>query len=176
MLGILGLLVFILALIAFWDAGRRRKVSGLPRGRMVYSDTSQWQAQEDPLYDPKHGLAGRPDYIIEDGQFIIPVEVKSSRPPRKPYDSHIFQLAAYCLLIQQVYGVRPPYGVLHYTGRSQTSRTFAVDYTPELEDSVTWLLAEMRRREARQEIHRSHQSSARCSACGYRSICEQRLD
>lgn len=176
MLGILALLIFLLALLSFWEAGRRRKGSGLPGGRRIYSDTSHWQVQEQPLYDPKLGLSGRPDYIIEAKELIIPVEVKSSRPPSTPYHSHIYQLASYCLLIQHVYGVRPPYGVLHYVDRSGASRTFAIDYTPELEIGVTRLLAEMRTQAKSQEINRSHQSEARCRACGFNSICEQRLE
>jgi CRISPR-associated exonuclease Cas4 len=101
MLPFLALLALILALSIFWEANRQRKAAGIPGGRMVYSDTSRWQEQGQPLYDPDLGLTGRPDYIIEDGQLIIPVEVKSSRLPHAPYDTHLFQLAAYCLLVQR---------------------------------------------------------------------------
>lgn len=176
MLPLLALLIFLLALFILWEANRRRKASGIPGGRRVYSDTSSWQEQERPLYDPDLGLTGRPDYIIKDGRHIIPVEVKSSRIPDTPYDSHIFQLAAYCLLIQRVFHNRPPYGMLHYTDGGQNSRTFAVDYTPDLENDIVNLLAEMRSQHNRREINRSHESSARCSACGYRFICDQRLE
>jgi CRISPR-associated exonuclease Cas4 len=176
MLPFLALLALILALSIFWEANRQRKAAGIPGGRMVYSDTSRWQEQGQPLYDPDLGLTGRPDYIIEDGQLIIPVEVKSSRLPHAPYDTHIFQLAAYCLLVQRAFDVRPPYGVLHYSDGSHYSRTFTVDYTPELENEVIRTLAEMRHQLKRKEIHRSHQSKARCKACGYRSVCDQRAD
>lgn len=175
LLPLLALLAFILAIYVFWLANRRRGSAGIPGGRMIYNDTGLWQRQEQPLYDPELGLTGRPDYIFEDGQLIIPVEVKSSRLPPAPFDTHIYQLAAYCLLIHRAYKVRPPYGILHYTDGDQNSRTFAVDYTAALENEVIALMDDMRRQLKRQEVHRSHQSRARCRACGYRSLCDQRL-
>ena len=176
MLAGLALLLIIIAAFLFWQSGQVRKKRGLPGGRLIYSDTSRWQKQEEPLYDSLLGLTGRPDYLIEDGEILIPVEVKSSRPPHAPYDAHIFQLAAYCLLVQRTHGIRPPFGVLHYAHSSQATRTFAVEYTSELEEKLTLLLAEMRTQEKRREVYRSHQSKSRCKACGFRSICDQRLE
>lgn len=175
MLIILAILSFLLALLLLWQANRKRSAIGLPGGRLIYSDTNKWRKQEEPLYDPESGLTGRPDYLIEEGSTIIPVEVKSSHPPEAPYDAHIFQLAAYCLLVEKVYGVRPPYGILHYTGHSKTGRTFAIDYSSQLEQNLIALLAQMHAQEKGQEVQRSHTSQARCRACGFRSICDQRL-
>ena len=87
-----------------------------------------------------------------------------------PYDTHIFQLASYCYLVEKSYGLRPPYGILHYEDRD-----FAIDYTADLEFSLMDLLAEMRRDEAREQIERSHQQARRCSGCGYRTGCDQSL-
>ena len=87
-----------------------------------------------------------------------------------PYDAHIFQLAAYCLLVQRHYGKRPAYGILHYP-----NRTFAIDYTARLEEQLLRLLEEMHAQERRKDLPRSHDSPARCSRCGYRLICDQRL-
>ena len=70
---------------------------------MISSDTSEWGKVEKPLYDPLSGLTGKPDYLVEENGFYIPVEVKSSRAPGLPYDSHIYQVAAYCLLVERTY-------------------------------------------------------------------------
>jgi CRISPR-associated exonuclease Cas4 len=121
------------------------------------------------------GLTGKPDYLVENGKQIIPIEVKTSKIPDAPYDSHIYQLAAYCLLVQKVYGTRPPYGILHYSDAAQRTRTFKVDYTQAMEQSVRELIAEMRRQEKRQEVARSHENIRRCTACGFRSVCDHRL-
>ena len=109
--------------------------AGLPGGRVIYTDTRAWGKLEKPLVAEDIGLVGKPDYLVQSGEAIIPVEVKSGRPPATPYDSHIFQLAAYCMLVHKNFGKRPPYGILHYAGRD-----FAIDYTRELESSLLDLL------------------------------------
>lgn len=166
----LALALILIALALFWQASRVKRKIGLPGGRVIYTDTSRWGPVEAALYDPETGLAGRPDYLVESDQEVIPVEVKSSRAPASPYDSHIYQLAAYCLLVERSSGRRPSHGILHYS-----NRTFAIDYTPELEAALLNLMDEMRARARRKEVARSHESAARCSACGYRHLCDQRL-
>lgn len=163
-------LLLLAALFILGIAGKQRRASGLPAGRVIYSDTGQWRRVEKPLYDPTYGLTGKPDYLVEENGVVIPVEVKSSRAPSLPHDSHVFQLAAYCLLVEQTYGQRPPYGILRYR-----DRTFSIDYTEALEQELKTLLDQIRKQEKRGEAGRSHQEPARCARCGYRSICEQRL-
>lgn len=164
----LGLL--LLAILFFWQSNRQRKATGLPSGRVVYTDTRGWGKLERPLFYQALGLTGKPDYLIQQNGQIIPVEVKSGRAPEAPYDSHIYQLASYCLLVEKTYGKRPPYGIIHYNHRD-----FAIDYTRELEASLLELLAEMKRDEHKKEVERSHEQVARCARCGFRSICDQSL-
>jgi CRISPR-associated exonuclease Cas4 len=147
-------LLAVLALFLLWVAARYRRLSGLPAGRVVYADPRTWGPVEKPFFDPQTHLAGKPDYLVrqEHGAsaepYLIPVEVKTGRPPSSPPDSHIFQLAAYCLLVERSTGFRPPYGILHYT-HGPASRTFAIDYTPALEDELLDLLDEIRWQERR---------------------------
>jgi CRISPR-associated exonuclease Cas4 len=168
-------LLALFALLLFWLAGQQRKAAGLPGGRVIYADMRGWGPLEKPLYDPELGLAGKPDYLVEKGSQIIPVEVKTAHRGNQPYDSHIYQLAAYCLLVERVLGKRPPYGILHYTGGRGPGGTYAIDYTPQLERAVIDLLAEMRSLEHRKEVERSHTSPARCARCGFRSMCDQKI-
>lgn len=166
----LALLFFLLAIVFFIRSERQRKASGLPSARVIYSDTSQWRELEKPLYDAALGLVGRPDYLVEKDGMMIPVEVKSRPAPLAPYDSHIFQLMAYCLLVERVYGRRPAYGILHYADMD-----FAIEYTSERENALLELLTEMQRDRLRTSVPRSHEEPARCVRCGFRSICDQRL-
>jgi CRISPR-associated exonuclease Cas4 len=166
-------LVFLLLVLGFWlliAAERRRKESGLPRGRLISADMGDWLPVDEPLYDRHLGLTGKPDYLVKTSSGLVPVEVKSSNTPAHPYDAHIFQLAAYCLLIESHYGQRPPYGIIQYPGR-----TFAVDYTHELETALLEIVDEMRQRERQRSVERSHQIAARCQRCGFRYTCDQRL-
>ena len=165
--------LILTALVLLWQSSRAQKTAGLPGGRVIYTDTRAWGNKvETPLYDGILGLTGKPDYLVEKNGRIIPVEVKSGRAPRgnAPYDSHIYQLAAYCVLVEKSMHTRPPYGIIHYE-----NQTFAIDYTPALESALLDILAEMRRDERRAEIARSHDSQARCAHCGFRNTCDQKL-
>lgn len=164
------LVLLLFALVLFWLASRQRRKAGLPGGRVIYTDTRAWGAVEKPLYNPHLGLTGKPDYLVEQNGQVIPVEVKSGRTPEAPYDSHIFQVAAYCLLVEKTFGKRPPYGIIHYPGRD-----FAVDYTPQLESTLLDVLADMRRDEHRTAVERSHEEAHRCARCGFRGVCDQKL-
>jgi CRISPR-associated exonuclease Cas4 len=166
----LGLAILLIALVLFFISGRQRRLAGLPGGRVVYTDTRSWVAVGKPLFDMQLGLTGKPDYLVEQNGKLIPVEVKTGRTPEAPYDSHIFQVAVYLLLVQKTYGKRPPHGILHYPDRD-----FAVDYTPALESALLDLLADIRRDEHRSNVERSHDDEQRCRRCGFRNACDQKL-
>ena len=116
------------------------------------------------------GLTGKPDYVVKKGNQLIPVEVKSSQVGSSPYDSHIYQLAAYCYLVEQETGTRPKYGILHYP-----AHTFRVDYSSALEIALLELISEIRYQERRTIVNRSHEEQKRCVSCGYEQICTQSL-
>lgn len=167
---VLGLLLLAAVL---WVGGRqRRQASGLPAGDVIYSDTGAWRANSHVLHATDVRLAGKPDYLVEqaDGT-VIPVEVKSSPAPTRPWDGQVLQLAAYCLLVESTYGVRPPYGILQYKDRA-----FAIDYTPELEEDLLDLLDEMRATGQGDEALPDHNEPRRCARCGVRQVCDMRLD
>jgi CRISPR-associated exonuclease Cas4 len=165
-----GFILLLFAFVLFFISGRQRRASGLPGGRVIYTDTRSWGKVEKPLFDHDLSLTGKPDYLVEQNGRIIPVEVKTGRAPEAPYDSHIFQVAVYCLLVQKTYGKRPPHGIIHYPGRD-----FAVDYTSELENALLDLLADMRIDGQRAEVQRSHEDERRCHRCGFNTVCDQRL-
>jgi CRISPR-associated exonuclease Cas4 len=166
----LAIALALIAILLFWQAADQRRKAGLPAGRVIYADASQWQRVDRPLYDPILRLTGKPDYLIEQGGKLIPVEVKSTRVGDAPYDSHIFQLAAYCLLVARQMGQRPAQGLIHYPNQN-----FAIDYTPALETALLKLLDEMRARDTHKGLPRSHASPQRCARCSYRLVCDQRL-
>jgi len=164
-----GILIF-LALILFGISRLLEKRTGIPDGRIIYSDPGVWKKTRKPLYDAGIGLTGRPDYLIKKGDQIIPVEVKSSYAPRSPYDSHILQLAAYCVLVKSTYRQRPPHGLLRYK-----NRTFKIKFTSDLEERVLEKIDVIRKQKNKEDAPRSHNQLNRCARCGYRNICDQRL-
>ena len=116
--GLFALLLALLGGLLLWLGRRQRQRSGLPAGTVLYRDTGEWQETERPLRSRRYGLVGRPDYLVQTRDrgrsFVVPVEVKSRRRPAQPYASHILQLAAYCLLVEDNFDAAPPYGLLRY--------------------------------------------------------------
>ncbi len=166
----LSILFLILAIVFLSRSMNLQRSSGLPGGRVIYTDTKEWGPSDEVLYDPSIGLSGKPDYLIRKNKEIIPVEVKTGRVPDAPYDSHIFQLAAYCYLVEKTMGKRPPHGIIHYGKRS-----FTVTYSRELESALLDLVDEIRISERKKRISRSHSQAARCNGCGFSKICDQRI-
>lgn len=163
------LLLLLLGVSLFILARRGRQTTGLPEGDVVYSDT--WLRVERPLYSERLGLTGKSDYLVREKQEFVPVEVKTTpAPPRGPYDSHIYQLAAYCLLVAEHYRRRPTHGLIRYA-----DRTYRVEFTPDLERRTLDLLDAMRADAEADDVGRSHNSPARCRGCGYREVCGEAL-
>ena len=177
------------AVLARAAAARESRRAGLPAGSLLYSDTGRpvgrlapaevgrdGQKQERPLLSHALGLVGRPDYLIETEGGVVPVEVKSSACPAggRPYDSHVAQLAAYCLLVEEVLGAAVPYGVVRYRDRE-----VRVEYTAELRESALALIGEMKQEmgaaDSGAEVHRSHDDPRRCAGCSLRDVCTESL-
>jgi len=149
-------------------ANRAREKYGATKGDVAYVDHPE--AKPDLLVSEKYGLRGRPDYVIAEGEHLIPVEVKTGRTPRGPLFSHILQLAAYCLLIEETSGRAPPHGVIRYEGASHE-----IEYNADLKKLVIGKLEEMRKALAKGEAHRNHQRPGKCLHCSRREGCPERL-
>ena len=172
---ILFLLVFAAAILllglVLWRMGRRaHQATGLPTGEVVYTDTGAWERVPEPLLSRRYGLVGKPDYLVRvqtGGQTtLVPVEVKSRRRPPTTPDGHILQLATYCLLVEDVYKVRPAYGLLHYA-----DATLQIPYTDALRRSVLEIADAIRSARTAPDLHRNHDDPARCRGCGYAHGC-----
>ncbi len=157
------------ALFVFFVARGVRRQTGLPRGRVVYSDTSGSKPLQ-PLFASHLKLTGRPDYLINQGRDVIPVEVKSRTAPYTPYASHVLQLAAYCALVEATYHRRPPYGILRYADRS-----FEIPFTKSLEARLAETLAWMSEDLEAGDAPRDHDEVQRCRACPFRESCPDAL-
>ncbi len=167
---IIPLTALALALVLLFISRLIKNASGMPEGKIVYADPGLWGKPEKPFYDSALGLTGKPDYLIKQGGAIVPVEVKSMWAPREPYDSHVLQLGAYCLLTERHFGQRPDHGLLCYR-----NRTFKIPFSSTLEDEVLETIQAIRSHKELDDICRSHDQPNRCARCGFREHCDQRL-
>ena len=138
------------------------------QGNLVYVDS---EAEKPKLFVSKrHGLSGRPDAVVMDGEHHIPVELKTGRVPRGPLFSHILQVVAYCVLLEEEYGKAPPYGIIRY---GETA--YEIEYNEDQRSLLLQKLAEMRTAITKGEAHRNHSRPGKCIHCSRRSVCPERL-
>jgi len=167
----IALLLLALGALLLIVSRRLGQKSGLPKGKVLYEDASG-RAQK-RFVSKRLLMAGKPDYLIKDQNGdLIPIEVKSSKAPRdeRPYESHLLQLAAYFLLLEDTLQRPVPYGLIRYT-----NRTLRVANTDELRARLIDVIAQMRGLLARPDVQRSHNYAQRCARCSMAHICDERL-
>lgn len=120
------------------------------------------------LYSERLKLVGRPDRLVRQGVHVIPEEWKPSA--KRVYPGHRLQLGAYLLLVEEEFGVRPPFGVVVIRDGERVE----VENTEALRSEVFAVAQEIRehRRKLGEEIP-VRQTAAKCQACGQRGNCYQ---
>lgn len=130
------------------------------------------------LKSTKYNLCGRPDYVQNLESEHIPVEVKTGRKPKAPFFSHILQLGAYCLLVEEETGEAPPYGHIKYGfdsepheidwGRSEKGALLRATVMEKLDEMNTIL-------DGKRDAHRNHNRAGKCAHCSRKEACPERL-
>ncbi|MGL4345972.1 MAG: CRISPR-associated protein Cas4 [Cellulosilyticaceae bacterium] len=146
---------------------KNKAVSGMALGRMIYSDEVGGKL----LVSDKYGLQGKPDFIFETlfTHRLVPFEIKSGQcKDTEPHEGDLMQLVAYFVIIQEVYGKKPPFGKLVYQ-----NKTFKVRNTLGLRHSLKDTVRQMHKM---LEGHSSLQASpsfAKCRNCVcQKTVCE----
>jgi CRISPR-associated exonuclease Cas4 len=132
--------------------------SGL-RGRVVASDSVVSRPSK-VLRSARHGIVGKPDYVVEEKGRIAPVELKPSRESDAPWLRDVVQLAAYCLLLEETEPRFAGYGYLRYA-----HRTFRIDFTDRVRAELLRTIADMRADLTADDVPPNHQDPRRCARC-----------
>jgi Domain of unknown function DUF83 len=121
----------------------------LPRARGL--------GHEQEVADLAEAGRGQRWFLIANEPRIVPVSI----------DFCLMQVAAHCILVREVYGVRPPYCVVVLSG----GRAERVVFTPELQRGVYETIREMRRILTPGNDPGPRWVAAKCTPCGYRDAC-----
>ena len=163
--GSIALLVF--GIVLHFRARQSRAELDLP-GEILYSDAD---AMGDVLVSEKHGLVGKPDYIISRAGELIPVERKSRLiTSSRPYDGEILQLAAYCILVEESFGVTVKRGQLRYPNRS-----IEIAFDATLRTKLLMSIRAIQEASVAKDVPRCHDSATRCQRCGFAQVCSDSL-
>jgi CRISPR-associated exonuclease Cas4 len=157
------LVVAVYALLGRWSRSERAHV-GLRGGTIETTDDSTERAPT--LRSSRYGLVGRPDQLVRVGSALIPVAEQKPKA-RRLHQSHILQVAAQCLLVQEVYGIRPPYGMVVLAGGS----THQVEFSSALELRLLDTMARMRAVLGATAPPEPSWAEGKCRACAFRHTC-----
>ena len=139
----------------------------IPTGNITYQDLSR---PAKPFFSKRYKITGKPDYIIKNKNYFLPIEVKTSSYT-EPQENHILQLAAYCQLIEENYKKFVPYGFLIY---SDVSR-FKIPFDPKTRFELESTINNIRNIMKSGKISRNHSEIGRCKNCSMRQFCDFKL-
>ncbi len=162
-------LLLIAAAFILLNARHQRRLGGLPEGELVYADVD---GEDCPvLVSKRYGIKGKPDALVRTASGgIVPVERKKAPATRRPYDGDLMQAAAYCVLVEEIYGQAPPFMRIQYA-----DRWFDEPYTPQRKEWVLRTCERLRQARRQSDSSRSHRIAAKCRNCGQRPNCGQAL-
>lgn len=159
----LGISFFIRSSVG--DTKRKYKISD---GKITYTDLDK---PAKPLFSKRFKLVGKPDYIVETEGGKIPVELKFTDTDR-PYKNHVLQLASYCLLIEDIFNTKVPYGVIVYNNK----REFKILFDDGLRNELLSTLDEMRDKINTGDVRRNHDFRNKCLSCSFRDVCSFKIE
>ena len=138
------------------------------------SNSTERRISTPKLFSSSVGLCGKPAYVIENNEEMIPVDVKSGRKPEAPFFNHILQNAAYCFLVEEQLKTTVPHGIIRY-GMEKNSHTITWD--KDLKNLLLEKISEMEKiLNGDSEAHRNHNRPGKCKNCSRKEACPERLD
>ena len=145
-----------------------KKYYKIPEGKITYSDLNK---PAKAFFSKKYMLTGKPDYIIKSKNKLVPVEVKTGKN-NQPKKNHIYQLAAYCHLLEENYGGFIPYGILIYNKSAQ----YKIPFDPKMRYELENTIQKMRQQMITGNITLNHNSYQKCINCSMREYCNSKLN
>lgn len=116
------------------------------------------------------GLAGRPDALIIENGYVIPVERKPLA--RKLRDRYIAQLLVYMRLVEEFEGKKPPYG---YLILGPSCRKVKITNSPERQDWLSRMIYEMNAVLEERACLLAEPHVKKCEKCDVREYCNKKI-
>lgn len=165
------LLVLLCCLVIVLDAlstlaAKKQKASGIvPKITSVLTPSSNFKDAR-KYVSKRQGLAGKPDALLVENGFIIPIE-------RKPFtnkvrDRYVAQLLVYMRLIEEFEGKKPPYG---YLVLGKTMRKVKVTNTEKRQIWLQSILDEMHAILSENQKAQATPQRQKCRCCKVREYC-----
>lgn len=118
------------------------------------------------LESRKFGLSGKLDLLIVSPRGLFPVDFKYTRG--RPHRNHLFQLAAYAILVEENFQTEVRTGFIYL---APIQEVVVVQLTPDLKEKTLNFLAEIRAMIRDGILPRPTSVRSRCDECEFRNYC-----
>ena len=146
-------------------AEEKRRRAGIGKSAIAVSVEGSTSLPGREYVSELQGLAGRPDAVISEEGFFIPVECKPLA--RKIRDRYVAQLLVYMRLVEEFEGRKPPYG---YLILGPSCRRFKIENSPERQEWLQRMLDEMKEIAAGKPAQPAPHPR-KCSRCDVKDSC-----
>ncbi|MFW6028823.1 MAG: CRISPR-associated protein Cas4 [Halanaerobiales bacterium] len=118
------------------------------------------------VFSDKLGLSGKLDMLVKTERELIPIEMKYTQ--KKPGINHKYQLAAYMLLLEEVYhcGIRG--GIIHII---PTKESYYYKNTKSLRTKVREIIKKIREIIIYEKFPEKCDGWRKCKNCEYKNYC-----
>ena len=152
-------------------AGHKRRQTGMTKSSVAVSvDGSRTLPHRNYVSDVQ-GLAGRPDAVIIEQGFPVPVERKPLA--KKLRDRYVAQLLVYMRLVEEFEGKKPPYG---YLILGPSARRIKIHNTDERQAWVQKYIDQMRAILTERAKAVPSPDPRKCKRCPVNKHCSYRAD
>ncbi|MGI6685829.1 MAG: CRISPR-associated protein Cas4 [Bacillota bacterium] len=118
------------------------------------------------LYSPRLELEGKLDLHIKSGHELFPVEFKNTY--RGPGLNHKYQVTAYAILLEDIYGQPVRQGFVYQIPNNEI---FEMEITPNMRLYVKEIMAKIRHLVKMEAMPKPAFQKQRCIDCEYRNFC-----
>ncbi|MEM1548398.1 MAG: CRISPR-associated protein Cas4 [Thermoproteota archaeon] len=145
---------------------KERRRTTLLGGKTIKIE-QKWTALR--LKSEKLGLEGMVDMVVKTPEGYAIVEYKMTNMPKRIMPGHLYQAAAYAMLVEEVFKtiVRKLY--VYY---EKSGKFLEIPMTDTIRKHVVWTIGKIRNIIKEEKLPPA-KSSGKCKSCGYRWVCKE---
>jgi CRISPR-associated exonuclease Cas4 len=115
------------------------------------------------------GLSGKVDQVLVYPTGVVPIELKSGQAPKEgAWDNHKIQLAAYALLLENIFKISIDAGYVKYIDEGVSRK---IEINAFLKDQVKDLVKEVNTLLSARVLPKKCTNTNKCEKCGLKKIC-----
>lgn len=145
---------------------KERRRTTLLGGKTIRVE-QKWTALQ--LKSERLAIAGMIDMVVKTPEGYAIVEYKRATAPKRVLPGHLYQAAAYAMLVEEAFETTVRKLYVYY---EKSNKIFEMPLTDSIKRHVLWTIRQIRTIIQKEKLPIA-KSSRKCPSCGYRWICKE---